>query len=327
MAAFGDDVASGAKALDVGVFKYAEARAGKRLDGRGGILGHHAPMVGILEALAVIPSYLLERQPLVPEPALVVGQTGPERFGVAHLHAVDLNLVPGNKDGRLVRQPTLGAEPLVVEKRAHAVGRRFEHGEGQLLKRDARDHGANQVLRRLLRRLLPERHLAQVGHGYVGPAACLLRLARADGHAAAAARDNTRVGRRLKRPEAGRRIALPQFLGIVLEQLAVHTADVGRRVLDVGTDQRMPVAAMHSLDPRHIHLHQRAAAPLARLEDDAANGLTGQALLLEHSEHAPLRTVQHERHVATRQLVANAHTAPCPKLEIVVASQPLEGRR
>ena len=88
-------------------------------------------------------------------------------------------------------------------------------------------------------------------------------------------------------------------------------------------DERVPATAVHKLNPGHIHLHQRAAAPLACLEHDEAQGTPRQAVLLKQGGDTPLGTVEHEGHVAAAHLVLDDDAASAPEFKVVAHAQPL----
>ena len=78
------------------------------------------------------------------------------------------------------------------------------------------------------------------------------------------------------------------------------------------------------LHPSHIHLRERAAAPLACLEHNQAYGLPRQAHILEHGKHAPLRRVEHQAAVAASDFVLHRHAGGAPVFKVVVEAQPVE---
>ena len=89
----------------------------------------------------------------------------------------------------------------------------------------------------------------------------------------------------------------------------------------MGADERVPVAALCTLNPCHIHLHKRGSAPLTCLEHNQPQRSTGKALLFEHPKHATLRTIKHEWHIAPRELVLNLDAFGSPVLKVVERAQ------
>ena len=88
-------------------------------------------------------------------------------------------------------------------------------------------------------------------------------------------------------------------------------------------DQRIPAGGEHALDPHHIHLCHSRATPLARLQQNSADGVPGQTLTLESGEQPPLGIVEHEAHAAPPAFVLDVDTRGRPVGEIMAEAQQL----
>ena len=88
-------------------------------------------------------------------------------------------------------------------------------------------------------------------------------------------------------------------------------------------DERIPVGGEHALDPHHIHLCHSRAAPLARLQQNRADGAASQTLTLESGQQPPLGIVEHEAHAAPPAFVLDVDTRCRPVGEIMAEAQQL----
>ena len=223
----------------------------------------------------------------------------------------------------LVAPALLAAEPFGVEIVANAVGGRFNSYESVRFEGNAAADCLHESLGRTLRRRGPESCLAQVGHGIVGAAHGVLVLARPYGHAAAAPCDLPHVYGTLVGLELWFLVAIPQLFGIIVEKFGIHAADSRGGVFYMCAYQRVPVVAVARLNPRHIHLHQCRAAPLAGLEQYQAQRLAGQAVGFEYRGDPTLRSVEYEWAFFAGSLVFDSHALGAPVFEVVPAAEAL----
>jgi len=282
----------------------------------------------IFKALGVIPVEAFERDALggvLPQSPLIAVEAVIERRRVADVKTVVGDVIPWDED-RLERAPALdGTQPLRVEIVADSVGRALDDNQCVGPQRDARTHCPDIVERRMAVRRLPEGHLAQMDHRVVVATSRVLVFARSQRHLAAARGYVAGVDRPLEAAERGLDAVGPVALGVIVEHRGIHAADVRRRVLDVGADERVPVVVVHHLYPRHVHLYQRRPAPLPGLEQYQADGAPGTALTFKPPEHHALGTVENERHHLARQFVTDGDTARRPQLKVVPETRHLIG--
>ena len=86
-------------------------------------------------------------------------------------------------------------------------------------------------------------------------------------------------------------------------------------------DSGIPALLVHHLNPCHIVLGQRGAAPLPRLQHDNLYRLALRAQLLEHAAKYSLRIVQHELHIAAALLRLDGDKRRGIEWEIVFGTQ------
>ena len=282
-------------------------------------LGHEGVVRGIHLALVVIPVDLLERAAvLVPQLALIVVHAAPQLPGIGHGQLVDFDLVPGYKYGLLVALAAAGPQPLVVKEVAHAVGGRLEDDDGVAAQHHRPFYSAHHVDGVVPGAVFPEGHFAQVGHGQVETAHCILAAGRACDDDAAARRQLLHASHALERLELQPFHARVEHLGrVVPQQLRVDAPYVARRASLVAAYEAIPVAVHHNLHPGHVEYGQGRRAPLPCLEHDQAHAVTREPLLLHGSGHSPLRAVGHKGHDAVGDLVLNGGAAGTPELKVV----------
>ena len=95
------------------------------------------------------------------------------------------------------------------------------------------------------------------------------------------------VGRRRARDDwFARLVFVAHFVdeahGVMLDKALEHIAHAVGRFLLVSHDGRVVAVSKHELQPRHIDLRSRRAAPLSRLQQYEAYGHTSLAHVLEH---------------------------------------------
>ena len=78
---------------------------------------------------------------------------------------------------------------------------------------------------------------------------------------------------------------------------------------------------MDNLNPGHVDLNERRAAPLARFQDDDAHRASGPALFFEGGEHLALAGVEAQPDVGTAELVADSGAARGPVFEIMAEAR------
>ena len=274
-------------------------------------------MAAVLPSLVVIPIHLLQGASVVPQRVLILVHLAPQRLGVIDLVRVDVDLAPGHKDRLLVAASHLGAQPLVMEVVAHAVGCRLEHDDGLGLQGHTAAHAAHHLVGTVHRTRLPEGYLAQVGHLDVIAANGILAARTGSDHEAIAALDLLHVGLALKFGEP-RPPAVEQVTRIVAQQQVVHPLDALACHMQVTADEAVPTLMAHQLHPGQVHLHQCGASPLACFEQDDAHRAARRALVLHHSEQPTLWAVEQQGHVAAAQFVLDGHAADTPVLKVLL---------
>ena len=225
--------------------------------------------------------------------------------------------MPRHEHGHFVAVAALCTQPLVVEEVAHTIGRRLEDDDGVGLGQHSAQHRPHHVFRVVHCAAGPEGHLGQVGHCQVEPAHGILAARRPADDQTVAATQLLHVSAAFIVGKLQLLLLVLEVIGIVAQQQAVHLFDGTRRVVLVATDHTVPARVQHQLEPGHIHLHQRRAAPLAGLEQNHADGLTGQTLLLQHGQQSPLWRVQHQADVLAAELVLDGGTRCRPIFKVV----------
>ena len=293
-----------------------------------GILGHHQLMAAVFTPLAVVPVDLLQRAAVVPERSLILVHLHPQRRGIIHLQPVDVNLVPRHEHRLLVTASLLCPQPLVMEVVPHAIGGGLDHNHRLGLQRDAATHTAHHIIGVVHGTRLPVGHLAQVGHRDVIAAHRILAAGTAGEHQAVALLELLDVGLSLKFSEPHIVLAIiQQFVRIMTQQQVVHALDAFAGGMQVPADEAVPPLVPHQLHPRHVHLHQRRAAPLARLQQDDAHWAARNALRLHHCQQPPLRPVEHKPHIAAAHLILDGDTAGAPELKVLPDAEPFTLKR
>lgn len=77
---------------------------------------------------------------------------------------------------------------------------------------------------------------------------------------------------------------------------------------------------MDALYPCHIHLYDRAPAPLPGFQEDEPQRQSAAALTLQHLDNAALWSVEYQRLHPSGQLMADGDAAARPELEVVTHS-------
>ena len=236
-------------------------------------------------------------------------------------------LPPRHEQRSELRAALLRRFVFAVEEIARAVGRRFIHDHRAPQVARSRASRADDVLGLFVLCLAPESHLGAMHQRRVATSRRVGSLCRAhldltvaSGNMPEQAR--VAVAGHFLRPLARfPSVRIEHSLGIALHQFVEHTADLCRRRLHMSHDKRVESRGLDELEPRHIDLRDGGAAPLPCLEHDDADGLSGEAHLLERLHQAPLRSVEHEGHIVAPLLGFDAHMACRPVREIVAAAQ------
>ena len=92
----------------------------------------------------------------------------------------------------------------------------------------------------------------------------------------------------------------------------------------MSADEAVGAGMEYELEPGHVDEHEGGTAPLACLEEDDADGLACEALLLHDGEHVALGWIEMEWDDAAGGLVADSDAGGAPVLE--VAGEACEGK-
>ena len=297
----------------------------ERLLGSGGVFRHHCFVATIFTTFGIIPSNLLQRQPDVPQPLLILIHIETQPLWVGDRHHVDVALIPGDKHGSLVAQPSGSAQPLVVEEITRTVGSALQRHEGVALQGYRAGDRADDVDGVVLRRGAPESHLREVSHCQVFASCRGTCLGGGDGDGVWTVGESQGVAASLKgfQPHL-RHVVGKKLLRVFRQDFSHHAADGESRLLEMGANDAVPIGAVHKLNPRHISLHKSAATHLSCFEENNAYWFVCRALSLHLGEDEPLGAVEAEFDVAISAFIFDGDTGGTPILEVVVLAEHCE---
>ena len=226
---------------------------------------------------------------------------------------VHFDLEPGDEHGAEVGFPAGSRLILEVEKITDAFGGGFHHDK----RAGYVGHGGVERLHEVVGVFgeggTPKPHFRQVQHGEVERTERVRVFRRSCPHDAAALGD---VFNAVHAFVSGETQSL-HFGRISGEHAGDYAPDIGRLLLVLGDDGRMPVVIMEQLQPQHINLGSGRSSPLAGFYQDHAHRQPGGAHFFEFRHQPPLSPVEAERNGAFRELILYFHTGICPKFEVV----------